>query len=143
MIIKQWCKMVYKETFIVYKFIVDPLIAWQSSYMNLCYAGMLEQLSLLTWSSTDFVGINWRNWGVLLVAVTAFLCKLVSWVSLNIIQSPWSNTEVGTTACGQKWFRFRHLPYIFHIKPLIFITFSWSHCLADFHEIFTFKNRIN
>ena len=46
--------------------------------MNLCYAGMLEQLSLLTWSSTDFVGINWRNWGVLLVAVTAFLCKLVS-----------------------------------------------------------------
>jgi hypothetical protein len=36
---------------------------------------MLEQLSLLTWSSTDFVGINWgltnnwRNCGVLLVAV--------------------------------------------------------------------------
>jgi hypothetical protein len=26
------------------------------------------------------------------------------------------------TACGQKWFRFRHLPYIFHIKPFIFIT---------------------
>ena len=47
------------------------------------------------------------------------------------------------TACGQKWFRFRHLPYIFHMKPLIFITFSWSHSLADFHEIFTFKNRIN
>jgi hypothetical protein len=34
--------------------------------MNLCYSGMLEQLSLLTWSSTDFVGINWHNWGVLL-----------------------------------------------------------------------------
>ena len=94
------------------------LIAWQSSYMNLCFSGMLEQLSLLTWSSTDFVGILWCNWGVLLVAVTAFLCKLVSWVSLNIIQSPWSNTEVGTTACGQKWFRFRHLPYIFHINHL-------------------------
>ena len=47
------------------------------------------------------------------------------------------------TACGQKLFRFRHLPYIFHIKPFIFITFSWSHSLADFHEIFTFKNRIN
>jgi hypothetical protein len=31
---------------------------------------MLEQLSLLTWSSTDFVGINWHNWGVLLVAMT-------------------------------------------------------------------------
>jgi hypothetical protein len=45
--------------------------------MNLCYSGMLEQLFLLTWSSTDFVGIHWRNWGVLLVAVTAFLCKLV------------------------------------------------------------------
>jgi hypothetical protein len=53
--------MVYKDAFIVYKFIVDPsinslytnllltllLIAWQSSYMNLCYSGMLEQLSLL------------------------------------------------------------------------------------------------
>ena len=46
--------------------------------MNLCFSGMLEQLSLLTWSSTDFVGIDWCNWGVLLVAVTAFLCKLVS-----------------------------------------------------------------
>ena len=45
--------------------------------MNLCYSGMLKQLSLLTWSSTDFVGINWHNWGVLLVAVTAFLCELV------------------------------------------------------------------
>jgi hypothetical protein len=33
-------------------------------------------------------------------------------------------------------------PYIFHIKPLIFITFSWSHSLADFHEIFTFNSRI-
>jgi hypothetical protein len=48
------------------------------------------------------------------------------------------------TACGQKWFCFCYLPYIFHIKPLIFITFPWSHSLAaDFHEIFTFKNRIN
>jgi hypothetical protein len=39
---------------------------------------MLEQLSLLTWLSTDFVGINWRNWGVLLVGMTAFLCKLAN-----------------------------------------------------------------
>ena len=45
------------------------------------------------------------------------------------------------TACGQKWFRFRHLPYIFHIKPFIFITFSWSHSLSDFHEIFSIKCR--
>jgi hypothetical protein len=37
---------------------------------------MLEQLSLLTWLSTDFVGINWRNWGVLLVGMTAFLLFL-------------------------------------------------------------------
>jgi hypothetical protein len=28
---------------------------------------------------------------------------------------------------------------VFHIKPLIFITFSWSNSLADFHEIFTFN----
>jgi hypothetical protein len=34
---------------------------------------------------------------------------------------------------------FRHLPYIFHIKPFIFITFSWSHSLSDFHEIFSIK----
>ena len=62
--------MVYKDTFIVYKFIVDPsllLITWQSSYMNLCYSGMLEQLSLLLLEHCH-----------LLVAVTAFLCKLVS-----------------------------------------------------------------
>jgi hypothetical protein len=31
-----------------------------------------------------------------------------------------------TTLCGQTWFRFRHLPYIFHIKPLIFITLMKS-----------------
>jgi hypothetical protein len=37
--------------------------------------------------------------------------------------------------CRQKWFRFRHLPYIFHLKPFIFITFSWSHSLSNFHEI--------
>jgi hypothetical protein len=43
------------------------LIAWQSSYMNLCYSGMLEQLSLLRSEHCH-----------LLVAVTAFLCKLVS-----------------------------------------------------------------
>jgi hypothetical protein len=43
--------------------------------------------------------------------------------------------------CGQKWFRFRHLPYIFHIKPFIFITFLWSHSLSDFHEIFSIKCR--
>ena len=42
-------------------------IAWQSSYMNLCYSGMLEQLSLLLSERCH-----------LLVAVTAFLCKLVS-----------------------------------------------------------------
>jgi hypothetical protein len=38
--------------------------------MNLCYSGMLEQLSLLLSEHCH-----------LLVAVTAFLCKLVSWVS--------------------------------------------------------------
>ena len=27
------------------------------------------------------------------------------------------------------------------IKPLIFITFSWSHSLSDFHEIFSIKCR--
>ena len=42
-------------------------IAWQSSYMNICYSGMLEQLSLLLSEHCH-----------LLVAVTAFLCKLVS-----------------------------------------------------------------
>ena len=45
------------------------------------------------------------------------------------------------TECGQKRFRFRHLPYIFNIKPFIFITFSWSHSLSDFHEIFSIKCR--
>ena len=40
---------------------------------------LLNKVSaLVTWSSTDFVGINWCNRGILLVAVTAFLCKLIS-----------------------------------------------------------------
>ena len=94
MIIKQWCKMGYKDTFIVmYTNLLWTLllIAWQSSYMNLCYSGMLEQLSLLLSEHCH-----------LLVAATAFLCKLVSWVSLNIIHSPWSNTEVGTTQSAKR-----------------------------------------
>ena len=49
---------------------------------------------------------------------------------------------VYSTLTGQKYFRTKIFPYIFHIKPLIFITFSWSHSLADFHEIFTFNSRI-
>ena len=46
------------------------------------------------------------------------------------------------TLTGQKYFPTKIFPYIFHIKPLIFITFSWSYSLADFHEIFTFNSRI-
>ena len=47
---------------------------------KLCSAKkLLNKVSaLVTWSSTDFVSINWCNSGVLLVAVTAFLCELVS-----------------------------------------------------------------
>jgi hypothetical protein len=47
---------------------------------KLCSAKkLLNKVStLVTWSSTDFVGINWCNWGVLLVAVTAFLCKFLA-----------------------------------------------------------------
>jgi hypothetical protein len=40
MIIKQWCKMDYKDTFIVMYtnlLLTLLLIAWQSSYMNLCW----------------------------------------------------------------------------------------------------------
>jgi hypothetical protein len=33
------------------------------------------------------------------------------------------------TLTGQKYFRTKIFPYTFHIKPLIFITFSWSHSL--------------
>ena len=57
------------------------------------------------------------------------------------IKSTIDTSNSSNTACGQKWFRFRHLPYIFHIKPFIFITFSWSHSLSDFHEIFSIKCR--
>ena len=48
-----------------------------------------------------------------------------------------------TTFTGQKYFHTKIFPYIFHIKPLIFKTFSWSHSLSDFLEIFTFKSRID
>jgi hypothetical protein len=41
------------------------------------------------------------------------------------------------TLTDQKYFLAKIFPYIFHIKPLIFITFS-----ADFHEIFPFNSRI-
>jgi hypothetical protein len=41
---------------------------------------------------------------------------------------------------GQKYFHTKIFPYIFHIKPLIFKTFSWSHSLSDFLDIFTLKS---
>ena len=53
-----------------------------------------------------------------------------------------SHRHQNETLTGQKYFPTKIFPYIFHIKPLIFITFSWSHSLADFHEIFTFNSRI-
>jgi hypothetical protein len=46
-----------------------------------------------------------------------------------------------TTLTGQKYFLTKIFPYIFHIKPLSFITFSWSHSFSDFHEIFSIKCR--
>ena len=46
------------------------------------------------------------------------------------------------TLMGQRYFHTKIFPYIFHIKPLIFITFSWSNSLDDFHEMFTFNSRI-
>ena len=43
------------------------------------------------------------------------------------------------TLMGRKYFHTKIFPYIFHIKPLIFNTFSCSHSLSDFHEIFNIK----
>ena len=37
------------------------------------------------------------------------------------------------TLMGQKYFRTKIFPYVFHIKPLIFITFSWSRFSWNFH----------
>ena len=96
--------MVYKDTFIVYKFIVDPsinsltvqlhelMLLW---YVRTAFFAALRTLSLglnskqaLSWFC--FAHIKQQilkqchcsdltsYWGVLLVAVTAFLCKLVS-----------------------------------------------------------------
>ena len=42
---------------------------------------------------------------------------------------------------AKKYFPTKIFPYIFHIKPFIFKTFSWSHSLSDFHEIFSIKCR--
>ena len=43
------------------------------------------------------------------------------------------------TLMGRKYFHTKIFPYIFHNKPLIFNTFSCSHSLSDFHEIFNIK----
>ena len=43
------------------------------------------------------------------------------------------------TLMGRKYFHTKIFPYIFHIKPLIFNTFSCSPSLSDFHEIFNIK----
>ena len=37
------------------------------------------------------------------------------------------------TLTGQRYFRTKVFPYIFHLKPFNFKTSSWSHSLSDFH----------
>jgi hypothetical protein len=44
-----------------------------------------------------------------------------------------------STLTGQKYFHRNTFPYIFHIKPLIFIIFSWSHSVSNLLVIFIFK----
>ena len=62
--------------------------------------------------------------------------QLYLWVrSVNIP----TNIIILCTLTGQKYFPTKIFPYIFHIKPFIFKTFSWSHSLSDFHEIFSIK----
>jgi len=43
---------------------------------------------------------------------------------------------------GQKHCHTKLFPNIFHIKPLLFKTFSWSHSLSSFHEIFSIQHWI-
>ena len=84
------------------------------------------------------------NWGICqpLSCQDTFDKMIMTSVDADLRSGRWLETgrrseSIIYTACGQKWFRFRHLPYIFHIKPFIFITFSWSHSSSDFHEIFS------
>ena len=59
---------------------LQRLVKWSETVKDkLCSATkLLNKISaLVTWSSTDFVGKSWCNC-FFLVAVTAFLCKLVS-----------------------------------------------------------------
>jgi hypothetical protein len=100
-----------------------------------------------------FIG-SWFHCGIVYgknecpyVSLEVWICLYVrGWyflvlVSEAINMSDGTATRWNDTACGQKWFRFRHLPYIFHIKPFVFITFSWSHSLSDFHDFFSIKCR--
>ena len=91
------------------------------------------KLTTLVVIGTDCIGSCKFNYHTITITMVPSLFIEVPVVSKI---SNWS-----CTACGQKWFRFRHLPYIFYIKPFIFITFSWSHSLSDFHEIFSIKCR--
>jgi hypothetical protein len=88
-------------------------------------------------------GIKESNYGEFLKDKNVLLCtRLYKYASNLESLLTQQYVCVMCTACGQKWFRFHHLPYIFHIKPfIIFITFSWSHSLSDFHEIFSIKCR--
>jgi hypothetical protein len=46
------------------------------------------------------------------------------------------SVKVARTNMCKKYFHYKIFPYIFHIKPLIFKTFSWSHSLTDFIQIY-------
>jgi hypothetical protein len=73
-------------------------------------------------------------------AITALHCS--SWNAMHKYHGISTIPIKRSREFTQKYFPTKIFPYIFHIKPLIFITFSWSHSLADFHGIFTFDSRI-
>ena len=83
------------------------------------------KLTLITMYKSSFLYIKWNK---------IQLWKLVCF----IMQLKWNSA---TTFAGQKYFPTKIFLYIFHIKPFIFKTFTWSHSLSDFHEIFSIKCR--
>ena len=126
---------------------------WKQVRITLLCVCAMHFIRIYLSVSQQYNTIQYNTIQIFLFRAEQLTKNLIQWLWIDYID--WKMTTfyetrhhltcvvLSHTACRQKWFRFRHLPYIFHIKPFIFIAFSWSHSLADFHEIFTFKNRIN
>jgi hypothetical protein len=97
----------------------------------------LSLSELLSWMTIDYIVRFGKNYFVFKSFLKENYKKKKLCLFLCImLKISWKSDFI-----GQKYFQAKIFPYISYIKTLVFKTFSWSHSLSDFHEIFSIIHR--